>query len=126
VNPTREFDVDPVVAAEIARRRAEDDERARAEQLLSDASALERLSQYPEWAVLDRVLKIHAKHVAQALRQRGLGALETEALRAELDAIEWLRYRPRALKKALDDREAMVKSQQETEYGRRNSSFPDA
>lgn len=126
MNPTREFDVDPAVAAEIARRRAEDDERARAEQLLSDASALERLSQYPEWAVLDRVLKTHAKHVAQALRQRGLGALETEALRAELDAIEWLRYRPTALKKALEDREAMVKSQQETEHGRRHSFFPDA
>jgi hypothetical protein len=120
VNPLRDLTLDPAVAAEIARRRADEDERARAEKLLSDASALERLAQYPEWAVLDRILKDHAKHVARALRQRGLGALETEALRAELDAIEWLRYRPTALKKALEDRDAMLKAQQETVYGRRD------
>jgi hypothetical protein len=126
MNPTREFPVEPAVQREIERARAAEDERARAEQLLSDASALERLAQYPEWAVLDRVLKTHAKHVLTALRQRGLGAVETEALRAELDAIEWLRYRPTALKKALDDREAVLKAQQETEYGRRDRYTPDA
>ena len=126
MNPTREYPVDPAVQREIARARAAEDERARAEQLLSDASALERLSQYPEWAVLDRVLKTHAKHVLTALRTRGLDAVQTEALRVELDVIEWMRYRPTALKKALDDREALLKAQQETEYGRRDSSPLDA
>jgi hypothetical protein len=117
----RDLTLDPAVQRVIERERAAEDERARAEQLLSDASALERLAQYPEWAVLDRVLADHAAHVLTALRARGLGALETEALRAELDAIEWLRYRPTALRKALEDRDAMLNAQQETEgYGRRS------
>lgn len=116
----RDLTLDPAVQRVIERERAEADERARAEKLVSDASALERLSRYPEWAVLDRVLADHAAHVLTALRARGLGALETEALRAELDAIEWLRYRPTALKKALEDRDALLNSQQETEgYARR-------
>jgi hypothetical protein len=115
-----------LTAAQEARRRADDDERTRHEQLLSDASALERLAQYPEWAVLDRILADHIARVLTALRQRGLSALETEALRAELDAIEWLRYRPTALAKALADRDALRGAQQERERDGRRNTDPDA
>jgi hypothetical protein len=75
------------------------------EQALADASALDRLAAYPEWAVLDRLMGEHAERVAAALRQRGLDLATTEALRAELDTVDWLRYRPIALRRALDSQQ---------------------
>lgn len=81
------------------------------EQLLSDASALERLSDTPEWGVLDRLLGEHADRILLAMRQRGLGHVETESLRAELEAVEWLRYRPIALRRAVDEHGRMREAQ---------------
>lgn len=72
------------------------------EQALADASALDRLAAYPEWDVLDRLMGEHAARVMAALRQRGLDLPTTEALRAELDTVDWLRYRPIALRQALE------------------------
>jgi hypothetical protein len=77
------------------------------EQLVYDASALERLAETPEWQVLDRLLGQHSERILLALRQRGLDHVQTEALRAELEAVEWLRYRPIALRRAMDERARM-------------------
>jgi hypothetical protein len=95
------------VQSTIARARAAADEQRAADQLLTDATALERLAAYPEWAVLDRILGEHATGVLEVLKRPGVDAIETERLRAELAAIEWLRYRPVALRQALEDRNAM-------------------
>jgi hypothetical protein len=81
------------------------------EQLIADAHALERLSEMPEWAVLDRLLADHSDRILLALRQRGLEFVQTEALRAELEAVEWLRYRPIALRRAIDERDRMRQAQ---------------
>jgi hypothetical protein len=77
------------------------------EQLIADAHALERLAEMPEWAVLDRLMAEHIVRIQLALRQRGLGLVETEALRSELEAVEWLRYRPIALRRAVVERDRM-------------------
>src|SRR4030095_12058490 len=53
------------------------------ERLFSDAAALERLAETPEWMVMDRLLGEHADRILLALRQRGLDHTTTEALRAE-------------------------------------------
>jgi hypothetical protein len=82
------------------------------EQLLSDAAALERLSEMEEWKVLDRLMGDHAERILLAMRQRGLGLIETESLRAELEAVEWLRYRPIALRRAVDERDRMRQMRQ--------------
>jgi hypothetical protein len=95
------------VQSKIARARAAADEQRAAAQLLADATALERLAAYPEWAVLDRILDEHAASVLTVLKRPGLDVIQTEALRAELAAIEWLRYRPVALRQALEDRNAV-------------------
>lgn len=76
------------------------------QQALADASALDRLAAYPEWAVLDRLMGEHAERVLSALRTRGLDLPTTEALRAELDTVDWLRYRPIALRRALESQKA--------------------
>jgi hypothetical protein len=81
------------------------------EQLIADAHALERMADTPEWAVLDRLLGDHADRILLALRQRGLDLVQTEALRAELEAVEWLRYRPIALRRAVDERDRMRQAQ---------------
>jgi len=88
------------------------------EQLLSDASALERLSEMEEWKVLDRLMGDHAERILLAMRQRGLGLVETESLRAELEAVEWLRYRPIALRRAVDERDRIRQATQNTESRR--------
>lgn len=80
------------------------------ERLLADAAALERLAATPEWAVLDRLMGEHAARLLLVLRSRGLDHTATEALRAELEAVEWLRYRPIALRRALDDRETILRA----------------
>ena len=92
------------MASEYERTKAEaHDEAARAtDRALADAAALDRLAAYPEWAVLDRLMGEHADRVLLALRARGLDLATTEALRAELDTIDWLRYRPVALRRALE------------------------
>lgn len=86
------------------------------ERLMADANALDRLAATDEWKVLDRLMGEHAERLLLALRQRGLGFAETDALRAELEAVEWMRYRPIALRRAVTEHEAMeaarVKRQQ--------------
>jgi hypothetical protein len=77
------------------------------DRLVADAAALTRLAETPEWAVLDRLLGEHLGRVLMAMRGRGLGAAETEALRAEADALEWLRGRPQALRRAVEELRAM-------------------
>jgi hypothetical protein len=55
-----------------------------------------------------------AEHVARlvlALQQRGLGPVETEGLRAELAAVEWLRSRPSALQRAVEEAVAVETAQ---------------
>lgn len=104
--------IQPQVHEHIERERAQQEERARGERLLSDAQALERLSQYPEWTVLDRLLAEHATHLQTELRRRGLTLHETEALRAELDMLDWMRYRPAALRRALESRDAVLRAQE--------------
>jgi hypothetical protein len=81
------------------------------ERLFSDAAALERLAEMPEWMVMDRLLAEHADRILLALRQRGLDHAATEALRAELEAVEWLRYRPIALRRAVDERDKLLAAQ---------------
>ena len=78
------------------------------EQLLADAHALQRLSAYPEWAVLERVLDEHAGRIRAEVCRRGLDFTATEGLRAELAAVEWFRTRPAALQRAVDDLDAMA------------------
>jgi hypothetical protein len=87
-----------------------DEAAAEADRLLADASALDRLAAYPEWEVLDRLMGEHADRILVALRQRGLDSVATEALRAELDAVEWLRYRPIALRRAVEEQEKIAES----------------
>jgi hypothetical protein len=77
------------------------------DRLVADAAALTRLAETEEWQVLDRLLGEHLGRVLQALRARGLGHAEGEALRAEADALEWLRHRPQALRRAVEDLRAM-------------------
>jgi len=84
-------------------RDPQDEADIQAERLLSDASALDRLAAYPEWEVLDRLMGEHVDRILVALRQRGLDLVATEALRAELEAVEWLRYRPIALRRAVEE-----------------------
>jgi hypothetical protein len=81
------------------------------DRLVSDAAALTRLAEQPEWQVLDRLLGEHLGRVLQALRARGLSHAEGEALRAEADAVEWLRNRPAALRRAVEDLRAMEAQQ---------------
>jgi hypothetical protein len=81
------------------------------DRLVADAAALARLAETPEWAVLDRLLGEHLGRVLTAMRARGLGAAETEALRAEADALDWLRQRPAALRRAVEDLRAMEAQQ---------------
>jgi hypothetical protein len=71
--------------------------------LLADAHALTRLAQTPEWGVLERLIAEHVARLVAALQQRGLGPVETEGLRAELAAVEWLRSRPSALQRAVEE-----------------------
>ena len=85
---------------------AEEAEREK-QRALADASALDRLAAYPEWDVLDRLMGEHAGRVMAALRTRGLDLPTTEALRAELDTVDWLRYRPIALRQALETQKTM-------------------
>ena len=80
---------------------AEEAEREK-QRALADAAALDRLAAYPEWEVLDRLMGEHADRVLLALRTRALDHATTEALRAELDTVDWLRYRPIALRRALE------------------------
>ena len=88
------------------------------ERALADASALDRLAAYPEWEVLDRLMGEHAARVLSALRTRGLDLPTTEALRAELDTVDWLRYRPIALRQALESQ----KSYESAAQGRARSA----
>jgi hypothetical protein len=81
------------------------------DRLVADAAALARLAETPEWQVLDRLLGEHLGRVLAAMRARGLGAADTEALRAEADAVEWLRNRPQALRRAVEDLRAMEAQQ---------------
>jgi hypothetical protein len=90
------------------RRDPSDDTPPDRDQLLSDAHALQRLSAYPEWAVLERLLNEHAGRITAEVCQRGLDVVATEGLRAELAAVEWLRTRPAALQRAVDDLDAMA------------------
>jgi hypothetical protein len=96
-------------------------ERASAEvsaahsQLLADAHALTRLAQTPEWGVLERLIAEHVARLVLALQQRGLGPVETEGLRAELAAVEWLRSRPSALQRAVEDAIAVETAQAQAE-----------
>jgi hypothetical protein len=78
------------------------------EQLLADAHALQRLAATPEWAVLERLLDEHADRIVAELCQRGLDPVATEGLRAELAAVGWLRARPAALQRAVDDLDALA------------------
>ena len=90
-------------------RRTPPDASTDRDQLLADAHALQRLSAYPEWAVLERLLDEHAARIAVELCQRGLDLVATEGLRAELAAVEWLRHRPQALQRAVDDLDALAR-----------------
>ena len=78
------------------------------DQLLADAHALQRLAAMPEWAVMERLLDEHADRITAELCQRGLDPVATEGLRAELAAVGWLRARPGALQRAVDDIDAMA------------------
>jgi hypothetical protein len=91
------------------------DTSAERDRLLDDARALARLAQQPEWAVLDRLLGEHLERVVRRLRARGLSDVEAEALRAEADALEWLRERPAALQRAADEAAAMEAYRQMTD-----------
>jgi hypothetical protein len=84
------------------------------ERLMADANALDRLALTEEWKVLDRLLGEHVARLLLALRQRGLGFAETDALRAEIEAVEWLRYRPIALRRAVTEHEAMERQRAAT------------
>jgi hypothetical protein len=77
------------------------------DRLVADAAALARLAETPEWQVLDRLIGEHLGRLLTRMRARGLGGVETEALRAEADALEWLRNRPAALRRAVEDFRAM-------------------
>jgi hypothetical protein len=81
------------------------------DRLVADAAALTRLAETEEWQVLDRLLGEHLGRVLTAMRARGLGAADTEALRAEADALEWLRHRPQALRRAVEELRAMEAQQ---------------
>jgi hypothetical protein len=83
-----------------------------AERLLTDAHAIQRLAAHEDWPTLDRLLAEQMERVQAALRARGLGPVETEALRAELDALQWLRERPIALARALKEHELMTEARQ--------------
>jgi hypothetical protein len=91
-----------VLAGAAYRAELEADAARTRERLLADAAALERLSGHPEWLVLDRLLAEQIDRIGLALRQRGLDYPATEALRAELDALAWLRDRPSALRQAVE------------------------
>jgi hypothetical protein len=88
--------------------RAPSDDSTDRDRLLADAHALQRLSAYPEWAVLDRLLVEQATRITAELSQRGLDLVATEGLRAELASVEWLRTRPAALQRAVDDLDAVA------------------
>jgi hypothetical protein len=96
-------------AAEQARR-----EEAR---LFADAAALDRLASMDEWQVLDRLMAEHADRALLALRARGLGMVETEALRVELDLLDWLRYRPIALRRAVEERTRLTRPRESGSSG---------
>jgi hypothetical protein len=81
------------------------------EQLLADAHALQRLAAMPEWAVLTRLLDEHADQITAELCQRGVDPIQTEGLRAELAAVQWLRARPGALQHAVEDLVAVEEAQ---------------
>ena len=89
-------------------RRDPSDESTDRDQLLADAHAIQRLSAYPEWAVLERLLDEHAGRITVELCRRGLDPVATEGLRAELASVEWLRTRPAALQRAVDDLDALA------------------
>jgi hypothetical protein len=96
---------------------------AQRDRLVADAAALTRLAETPEWAVLDRLLGEHLGRVLTTMRARGLSLAETEALRAEADAVEWLRNRPQALRRAVEDLRA-VEAQRAAAAGSAED-FPD-
>jgi hypothetical protein len=77
-------------------------------QLIADAHAIERLAAQPEWSTFTRILEEHIARVTLELRQRGLDHTTTEGLRAEIAALEWLRDRPKALKRAVEDYDAVA------------------
>lgn len=104
-----------------ARRLIEEHAARDKERALADAAALDRLAAYPEWDVLDRLMGEHAERVLLALRERGLDHAKTEALRAELETVEWLRYRPIALRRAIESQQAYDHAAQ-----RRAKEPPDA
>jgi hypothetical protein len=87
------------------------DAPAERSRLLADAHALTRLAQTPEWGVLERLIAEHVARLVRALQQRGLGPVETEGLRAELAAVEWLRSRPSALQRAVEEAVAVETAQ---------------
>jgi hypothetical protein len=87
------------------------DAPAERSRLLADAHALTRLAQTPEWGVLERLIAEHVARLVLALQQRGLGPVETEGLRAELAAVEWLRSRPSALQRAVEEAVAVETAQ---------------
>jgi hypothetical protein len=93
------------------------------DRLVADAAALTRLAETPEWLVLDRLLGEHLGRVLTAMRARGLGAAETEALRAEADALDWLRHRPAALRRAVEEHHAL-EAQRAAQAGSAED-FPD-
>jgi hypothetical protein len=93
------------------------------DRLVADAAALARLAETPEWQVLDRLLGEHLGRVLTAMRARGLSLAETDALRAEADCLEWLRNRPQALRRAVEDLRAM--EAQQTAAAGVSEDFPD-
>jgi hypothetical protein len=105
-------------------RRDPSDAPTDREQLLADAHALQRLSAYPEWAVLERLLQEHAGRITAEVCQRGLDVMATEGLRAELAAVEWLRTRPAALQRAVDELDAMAAREVAVEVGSEIVSGP--
>jgi hypothetical protein len=93
------------------------------DRLVADAAALTRLAETPEWAVLERLTAEHLQRLETALRTRGLGPVETEGLRAEIEAVEWYRHRPAALRRAVEDLRA-VEAQRAATAGSAEE-FPD-
>jgi hypothetical protein len=79
--------------------------------LLADAHALQRLAATPEWAVLERLMDQHADQIVAELCQRGLDPAQTESLRAELATVHWFRDLPAALRRQVDDLEAVAVAQ---------------
>lgn len=82
------------------------------DQLLADAHALQRLAEHEDWPVVERLTREQIDRVVTALRARGLPLVETEALRAELDVLEWFLTRPAALQRALEEHERVLAARQ--------------